>query len=369
MNYDHDKLLADFANRTRHNLRLIREIQTTQSERHAYEVTQLINSMLGLLVFPKERYLDDIPPKTLDELRSEGWPIPDARPGYSQAQNLRQFLQWMRNAIAHFNVEFLPDQRNEINGVRVWNQRNGRKTWESELSLEQLEAIALRFIAVITGEDGMDNLANTSHSSPIEWRRAFIRSGFNFREEVGGFNFIQENPQTERFLRLLLVELNQIRDYKGGIFSPSSLTVDETAWLNAIEKLHTGSEGGPSDMHNIELQIMDTYMAGIVRWVNAAGIKTTFSCDGHKHRVPRMILADTSQEPFLDCFLRVVSNGDWRFGDSRLSRRGDRRIQPTNGATEYDRAWLLDVAEKIHQHQAPLRQFMKAAEKLASATH
>ena len=121
-------------------------------------------------------------------------------------------------------------------------------------------------------------------------------------------------------------------------------------------------------MHNIELQIMDTYMAGIVRWANAAGIKTTYSCDGHKQREPRMNLADRSQEPVLNYFLRAVSNGEWGFGGSRFSKRGNRPIQPSNGAAEYDRVWLLDVAEKIYQHQAPLRQFVEAAENMASAT-
>jgi hypothetical protein len=367
MNYDHEKLLADFARRTLHNLRLIREIQTMEPEREAYEVTQLINSMLGLLVFPKERYLNDIPPKTLDELKREGWPIPDVRPGYTQAQSLRDFLRLMRNAIAHFNVEFLPDQKNEINGVRIWNKSNGTKTWEVELSLEQIEAIALRFIALLTGEDEMSNQTNASLPTAIEWRRVFIRSGFNFREAEDRFNFMQENAQTERFLRLVLVELNQIRDYKGGVFSPTSLTVDEAAWLAAIEKLHTGSEAGLLNLRNLDLQIMDTYMAAIVRWVNAAGIKTTFSCDGHKNREPRINLADRSQEPLLDYFLRVVSNGEWLFKGTRFYKRGSSPIQPANGATDYDRSWLLDVAEKLHQHQVELRQFVEAGEKLASA--
>lgn len=150
MNYDHDKLLADFAKRTRHNLQLIREIQADQSERKAFEVTQLINSMLGLLVFPKERYLDDIPHKTLDELRNEGWPIPEVRPGLTEAKDLRDFLSLMRNAIAHFNLEFVPNEKNEITGLKVWNKRKGQKTWQVELSLEQMEIISLRFIELLT---------------------------------------------------------------------------------------------------------------------------------------------------------------------------------------------------------------------------
>ncbi len=154
MNYDHERLLADFASRTLHNLELIRKFHKTQPKRKAYEVTQLINSMLGLLVFPKEQYLDDIPDKTLEELKAEGWPIPEVRPGYNQAKTLKQLLRFMRNGITHFNVEFLPDHNNEIVGIVIWNNRpNGTTNWKAELPLEQIEAISLRFIDLLTEND------------------------------------------------------------------------------------------------------------------------------------------------------------------------------------------------------------------------
>lgn len=156
MNYDHEKLLADFAKRTRHNLQLIREIQATQPEKQAYEVTQLVNSTLGLLVFPRENYIKEIPNKTLDELKSEGWPIPQVHSGFTEARDLRDFLRLMRNAIAHFNVEFVPNEKSEIAGLKVWNtkEKDGRKvkTWQVELSLDALEIISLRFIDLLTND-------------------------------------------------------------------------------------------------------------------------------------------------------------------------------------------------------------------------
>lgn len=156
MNYDHEHLLADFAKRTRHNLQLIREVQASESEKQAFEVTQLINSMLGLLVFPKERYLDDLPDKTLDELRTEGWPIPEVHPSFTEPENLKRFLGYMRNAIAHFNLEFVPNEKNEIVGLKVWNEKkvgNRKvKTWEVRLTLEQMEEISLRFIDLLANK-------------------------------------------------------------------------------------------------------------------------------------------------------------------------------------------------------------------------
>ena len=133
----------------------------------------------------------------------------------------------------------------------------------------------------------------------IEWRRAFTRGGFNPIEVNGRFDFNQENHGIQRFLDLILTKLGQNGEYRNGIFSPTSPTVDEQIWLAAIDKLHTDSEGGRSDMSDIELQTMDTYMAGIVRWVNAAGIRTTHSCDGHsphERRGPILDLADVSKK-------------------------------------------------------------------------
>ena len=345
MNYNHEDLLADFASRTLHNLQLIRGIKHRQPQAQAYEVTQLINSMLGLLVFPKEKYLDEIPEKTLEELKAEGWPIPEVRSGYDQVPNLRKFLSMMRNAVAHFNIEFLPNGRNEIAGIRVWNRNNsGAKTWEADLSLEDLESLALRFIALLTGQNAL-----------IEWRRAFIRSGFNFHEINGAFHFTEENLRTEEFLRLILVKLGQIKSYQSRIFSPVSPTIEESLWLNAIERLHGGLEAGASFRNGVNLHIMDTYIAGIVRWVNAAGLKTVSSCDGEGTKTPTVELEERTQEPLLDEFLRSISDGQWRFADSYFSNDGRqprRRPAPPSG---FNRAWLLDVAEKLYHNQNELR--------------
>ena len=49
-------VIRDFAERTRANLRAIERLGTEGVE--AYETTQLLNSMLGLLVFPREEFIE-----------------------------------------------------------------------------------------------------------------------------------------------------------------------------------------------------------------------------------------------------------------------------------------------------------------------
>ena len=149
---EYQNLIEDFARRTRDNLRYLNARKASGSE--VYEVTALINSMLGLLVFPQQRYVDSIPETPIEELHNQGWPIPSVIGELPQVPNLRQLIRYLRNAISHFNVEFLADGSGQIAGLIVWNidPRSHRTTWKAKLSVSDLDAIAHRFIALILRE-------------------------------------------------------------------------------------------------------------------------------------------------------------------------------------------------------------------------
>lgn len=72
---DYQNVVEEFARRTRTNLELLRKLST--SEPDAYEVTALVNSMLGLLVFPQQKDMNSIAETPVDELKQLGWPIPE----------------------------------------------------------------------------------------------------------------------------------------------------------------------------------------------------------------------------------------------------------------------------------------------------
>lgn len=144
----YEEVIRDFAERTRANLRTIEQLEA--EGREVYEVTQLVNSTLGLLVFPQQEYINRIPHTSLEDLEQQGWPIPSVRGGFQQVENLNQLVRYLRNAIAHFNVEFIGDGKNEVKFLRVWNtNRNGNRTWEAELSVSDLQGIAERFIELL----------------------------------------------------------------------------------------------------------------------------------------------------------------------------------------------------------------------------
>ena len=148
----YDELVSEFARRTRCNLEAIRSLQRSNPRLELYEVTQLINSMLGLLVFPQQSFIEEIPPKPLKKLEEEGWPIPKIVGNYPQVKNLNQLVRYLRNAITHCNIKFIPDADRQITGLELWNEneRDGVITWKAIVSIN-VEMITEKFTALLLG--------------------------------------------------------------------------------------------------------------------------------------------------------------------------------------------------------------------------
>jgi len=82
-----------------------RQATEATKEPIVYEVTQLINSLLGLLVLPRERVYQRVPAVSLRSLESKGWPHIDFEINQRRCRNLKDLLEVLRNAVAHFNIE------------------------------------------------------------------------------------------------------------------------------------------------------------------------------------------------------------------------------------------------------------------------
>jgi hypothetical protein len=151
---EYQQLVRDFAERTRINLA---HIENSLSEGDdVYEVTQLVNSLLGLLVFPEQHYFHQIPETPLHELEKQGWPKIKVVGEFPPAKDLREQVRYLRNAIAHFNMKFLTNNNSEIVGICVWNQKTQGKiyitNWKAEIPLIDLRIIVSKFIDLILEE-------------------------------------------------------------------------------------------------------------------------------------------------------------------------------------------------------------------------
>lgn len=149
---DYHSLVEDFARRTRSNLEALHRLQQNGTE--VFEVTALVNSMLGLLVFPQQAYVDQLPEVSLEELAREGWPMPRVVCQTKEVANLRQLVRVLRNAISHFNIEFDSDNAGQLAGLTVWNTDPLSKqvTWKAEISIVELKCFAMQFVALLLSE-------------------------------------------------------------------------------------------------------------------------------------------------------------------------------------------------------------------------
>ena len=89
-------------------------LKVLQSYEGEYEATILVNCLLGLLVVPKESFLQAIPEDPLAHLEDWGIkPCSIKNPGRPTKSNprpetLRGLVVNLRNAVAHFKIEPIP---------------------------------------------------------------------------------------------------------------------------------------------------------------------------------------------------------------------------------------------------------------------
>jgi hypothetical protein len=153
--------------------RTLKNLNIIECQKHRegpFEVTQTINSFLSIIAHPRERLLD--PEKInwmlLSDPKVVAASIPEMKSSWEYDQEeprtLGHLLRLLRNGIAHGNVDVL-DLRDvsrlrddyempkniaedDIAGIEIWNSHQGRRTWGTVLTVEQMSQ-ALRGFAAL----------------------------------------------------------------------------------------------------------------------------------------------------------------------------------------------------------------------------
>ena len=129
----------EFIARTQKNLIAIECLKEKGGE--VYEVTQLLNSMLGLLIFPKERRLyEKIQPKSWDTMVEEGWPLPSG--DNAHVSDLEELIRHMRNAVAHCKFNLTTDH-DEISSIEF---RDIPSLWTGVYDVASLRKFVYMFL-------------------------------------------------------------------------------------------------------------------------------------------------------------------------------------------------------------------------------
>jgi hypothetical protein len=129
-------LTHDFVRRTKSNLETIERLAIDNPKYH-YEVTQLINSCVGLLFVPTEDQIDRLRHLEIYDFLGEIEP-PRVLHGALRHENAAGLVRYLRNAFAHLNFDF-QSRNNRIVGVYLWNMDEGHKVnWVAYIQVENL---------------------------------------------------------------------------------------------------------------------------------------------------------------------------------------------------------------------------------------
>lgn len=136
--------LIDFMDRTLRNLRKGEHLAA--GDPHAFfEITQLVNSVIGMLIFPAEEALNCLPDEVLEKQVTDAQPrILHGNP--DTFSRIGPALRKLRNSFAHFNIEF-ESYNNQIVGLYAWSFPHPNATqpdWIAYVSTEDLRSLLIQ---------------------------------------------------------------------------------------------------------------------------------------------------------------------------------------------------------------------------------
>jgi hypothetical protein len=131
------------------NLEFIEKARADGSEVHV--VTQLANSLLGLILFLWEKtFVDHMKDLQLEKLAKEGWPKIEMVKG--TGETLYDFAHHLRNAVAHGRVTFSSDSH-DPQQVTVQIDDCGPREhipyWTARMRASELRSFWTKFFALL----------------------------------------------------------------------------------------------------------------------------------------------------------------------------------------------------------------------------
>ena len=136
MEYDTDNLVKDFFKRTCYNFDLYMEEHCRNPEVYKNEVTMIINSFLGLLVFVQQKHQNDLHSINITRI------IDNADYGNDKDEKtVLDFFRHLRNSIAHGNCikDFTVDENGQIDSLVFRDYHNKSRTFEAKLSIDDIK--------------------------------------------------------------------------------------------------------------------------------------------------------------------------------------------------------------------------------------
>ncbi len=138
---ENSEFIREFFKRTLHNLNTYVEDHQNNKERYPYDVTQTINSFMGLIVFLKDSdivFSQELETFVVDHPPSQ-WFCNNANNG-SEEHNFKNYLKRLRNAVSHRQINSIPDENDDIVALQFRDGYNGG-CFEAKLPIESVNLL------------------------------------------------------------------------------------------------------------------------------------------------------------------------------------------------------------------------------------
>ncbi len=157
---ENNKRTLTIARRTRKNLDFMYAHKAQGAD--VEEFTHLLNSMFGMVICLREEYFkgkevtwQDVQNQNLQPSSIRSKNPSKASPELKPHNNFSQLIANVRHAFAHNCFDLQSDKTKRITGIVVWNipprqsNKHVNRTWEAEISEQQLRELAYLFISYV----------------------------------------------------------------------------------------------------------------------------------------------------------------------------------------------------------------------------
>lgn len=141
----------DFINRTKAIIQQYDSFQIVEKEK--YEVTLLLNCLIGLLILPQQHWFDSLP---TDLVSQKEWGINPSHISSikdGETKNIKVVARHLRNSIAHYEFKAFDNSSNQISSIKFMDKdREGNVTFEAIFPLPNLRQFTTKLTDTFTTE-------------------------------------------------------------------------------------------------------------------------------------------------------------------------------------------------------------------------
>lgn len=141
----------DFVNRTKAIIEQYEKIELSKAEK--FEVTLLLNCLVGLLILPQQNWFDNLP---TDIISQKEWGINDKHISFIKAgetKNVKDIARHLRNSISHYRFRAFDNKSNEISSIKFEDyDPSNKKSFEATIPVSSLRQFTTKLTNTFVAE-------------------------------------------------------------------------------------------------------------------------------------------------------------------------------------------------------------------------